>query len=68
MCVPLLYPTEVPRVVAKHKVVLVAVGGDVTLQCLVTGAPPPKLHWFKGNDDRLMIIIMMTAGSRERDS
>ncbi|XP_067083733.1 hemicentin-1 [Osmerus mordax] len=40
---------EVPRVVAKLKVVLVAVGGDATLQCLATGAPPPKLHWFKGD-------------------
>ncbi|TNN86545.1 Hemicentin-1 [Liparis tanakae] len=37
-----------PRITVAQQVVLVSVGGDVTLECQATGIPPPLVHWFKG--------------------
>ncbi|XP_054466068.1 hemicentin-1 [Anoplopoma fimbria] len=39
---------EMPRITVAQQVVLVSVGGDVTLECQATGIPPPLVHWFKG--------------------
>ncbi|KAM8887343.1 hemicentin-1 [Spinachia spinachia] len=39
---------ETPRITVAQQVVLVSVGGDVTLECQATGIPAPLVHWFKG--------------------
>uniref|UniRef100_A0A665WWJ3 Hemicentin 2 n=1 Tax=Echeneis naucrates TaxID=173247 RepID=A0A665WWJ3_ECHNA len=40
--------TFAPRVTVVQQVVLVSIGGDVTLECQATGIPSPLVHWFKG--------------------
>ncbi|XP_077377558.1 hemicentin-1 [Festucalex cinctus] len=44
----LLTYAEVPIITVVQQVLLVAVGGDATLECQASGAPPPLVHWFKG--------------------
>ncbi|KAF7658577.1 hypothetical protein LDENG_00010770 [Lucifuga dentata] len=44
----LLTYAEVPRITVVQQVVLVAVGGDATLECQATGIPPPLVQWYKG--------------------
>ncbi|XP_061624718.1 hemicentin-1 isoform X2 [Phyllopteryx taeniolatus] len=39
---------EVPIIKVVQQVLLVAVGGDATLECRASGTPPPLVHWFKG--------------------
>ncbi|XP_059193550.1 hemicentin-1 [Centropristis striata] len=39
---------EMPRITVAQQVVLVSVGGDVTLECHAAGIPAPLVHWFKG--------------------
>ncbi|XP_058491292.1 hemicentin-1 [Solea solea] len=39
---------ELPRITVSQQVVLVSVGGDVTLECQASGVPSPLIHWFKG--------------------
>ncbi|XP_024909221.1 hemicentin-1-like [Cynoglossus semilaevis] len=40
--------TELPRITVLQQVVLVSVGGDAVLECQASGAPPPLIHWYKG--------------------
>ncbi|XP_034025662.1 LOW QUALITY PROTEIN: hemicentin-1 [Thalassophryne amazonica] len=40
---------EAPRITIVQQVVLVAVGGDATLECQATGIPPPLVQWYKGD-------------------
>ncbi|XP_061672486.1 hemicentin-1 [Syngnathoides biaculeatus] len=44
----LLTYAEVPIIKVIQQVLLVAVGGDATLECQASGTPPPLVHWFKG--------------------
>ncbi|XP_062273055.1 hemicentin-1 [Scomber scombrus] len=45
--VSLIY-AEVPTITVVQQVVLVAVGGDATLECQAKGIPSPLVRWFKG--------------------
>ncbi|XP_061842088.1 hemicentin-1 [Nerophis lumbriciformis] len=40
---------EVPVITVVQQLLLVAVGGDATMECRANGIPPPLIHWFKGD-------------------
>ncbi|KAL0979469.1 hypothetical protein UPYG_G00185480 [Umbra pygmaea] len=40
---------EEPHIRVVKEAVMVAVGGDATLECHATGVPPPLVKWYKGD-------------------
>ncbi|KAM5299409.1 LOW QUALITY PROTEIN: hemicentin-2 [Ctenodactylus gundi] len=56
-----LYYTDPPSVSAVNAVVLAAAGQEAVLMCAVSGVPPPRLIWYRG--DREMILGPEASGS-----
>lgn len=50
MCVRVMYAeAEAPTItLGPYREVLLAVGQSTTLQCHATGAPVPRLAWYRG--------------------
>lgn len=49
--IPMVSPlahTDPPSVSAVNAVVLTAVGEEAVLQCSVSGVPPPRVIWYRG--------------------
>ncbi|XP_012576655.1 PREDICTED: hemicentin-2 [Condylura cristata] len=69
-----LYYSDPPKVSAVNAVVLAAVGEEAVLVCDVSGAPPPRVIWYRGGLEMILAPEDSDSGTlwipttRERDA
>ncbi|XP_054980117.1 LOW QUALITY PROTEIN: hemicentin-2 [Sorex araneus] len=69
-----LFYTDPPSVSPVSAVVLAAVGEAAVLECQATGAPPPRIIWYRGGREMILPPADSSAGTlripvtRERDA
>ncbi|KAF3821003.1 hypothetical protein GH733_011156 [Mirounga leonina] len=69
-----LYYTDPPSISAVNAVVLAAVGDQAVLVCEVSGVPPPRVIWYRGDLEMILAPEGSSSGTlripaaRERDA
>ncbi|XP_063100238.1 hemicentin-2 isoform X2 [Cavia porcellus] len=69
-----LYYADPPLVSAVNSVVLAAVGQEAVLGCMATGAPPPRVVWYRGDLEMILAPedsssgVLRVPSAQERDA
>uniref|UniRef100_H0VN85 Hemicentin 2 n=1 Tax=Cavia porcellus TaxID=10141 RepID=H0VN85_CAVPO len=69
-----LYYADPPSVSAVNSVVLAAVGQEAVLGCMATGAPPPRVVWYRGDLEMILapedssLGVLRVPSAQERDA